>query len=636
MPWDIDVALDGLPRVDRDTLDAYTEPLDVTFADLLGDSNPCFQLSSEMFRLPITPAIPDPTTANSLSGAEHRGTPSAFSMKSGSEAFEWPAARHDLTWGDSDTALQDGNGVWGINVSGAPVAEVYPALEVCSVAEDPLVGVLGTPTPEVHTGSRIPQRPDLGHGLIPDSCPPPSEASQKVPAAPTSKEPDTASNNAPSPGPAAANLKVVQWNPTQVKSPRKRRARGPFTDKKLRQQTGETRRIKACVRCVMQKSRVGDPTLTAGISRCSSANRLQCESDPNAPEGRCVTCRNVSSQKIHTLSCHRYRITECQLYRTGKGPGLEFTSRWPTPRLDNITEWASLERRIIKVMSNVSPSPFELTVGEFVPFPADEAARSWLDGTTKKYKETTPYAIVNMSIAMKNMSRYIQNHMDEMIDYCLRDENDLIKMTYEFARNYVRRAPRCVQRLSPPDERVLLRNYFRLWAAVRRTATLEHIVGCETLDMTPEEDKSFPLHGHVPLPPVLIQQLDMILMAVLEPWRKAVLEDFHKVVVSNKPGNWLTVYLITFMSLHCCAVLTSENHANARKHGLKVCRHSCVLASEPGLANAGGLVAAQICRSQLHPGSPSRSQRIFSLLSLPYSVVQPVCRRLGQGRAYPL
>jgi hypothetical protein len=115
-------------------------------------------------------------------------------------------------------------------------------------------------------------------------------------------------------------------------------------------------------------------------------------------------------------------------------------------------------------------------------------------------------------------------------------------------------------------------NFFRLWFAVRRTATMEHIVGDDKLDMEPETvDRSYPLFGKVALPPVMIQQLDMILtLGILQPLRKKVLDDFQKVVLSNKPSSWLTVYLITFMSLHSCASVSSENFQNARKHGLRV------------------------------------------------------------------
>lgn len=115
-------------------------------------------------------------------------------------------------------------------------------------------------------------------------------------------------------------------------------------------------------------------------------------------------------------------------------------------------------------------------------------------------------------------------------------------------------------------------NFLRLWFAVRRTHTTEHIVGDDTLDMQAETtDKSFPLFGKVPLPPVMIQQLDMILtLGILQPLRKKVLEDLQRLILSNKTSTWMTVYLITFMSLHSCAIISNENYRNARKHGLRV------------------------------------------------------------------
>ena len=92
------------------------------------------------------------------------------------------------------------------------------------------------------------------------------------------------------------------------------------------------------------------------------------------------------------------------------------------------------------------------------------------------------------------------------------------------------------------------------------------------LDMEPETtDKSFPLFGKVPLPPVMIQQLDMILtLGFLQPLRKRHLEELQRIVLANKPKSWMTIYLKTFISLHSCATLTAENYQNARKHGLKV------------------------------------------------------------------
>jgi len=89
--------------------------------------------------------------------------------------------------------------------------------------------------------------------------------------------------------------------------------------------------------------------------------------------------------------------------------------------------------------------------------------------------------------------------------------------------------------------------------------------------MVPEtKDRSCPFFGKVPLPPVMIQQLDMVLtLGILQPLRKRVLEEFQKLVVANKPKSWMTIYLVTFMFLHSCAALSDENWHNARKHGLR-------------------------------------------------------------------
>jgi hypothetical protein len=233
-------------------------------------------------------------------------------------------------------------------------------------------------------------------------------------------------------------------------------------------------------------------------------------------------------------------------------------------RLKDISKWASTEVRNIQIQSDVSPVPLQLSVKKFVPMPRDSLHRSWMDGKTKKFKETTPYAIVNMAAAAEEMNQYINANVFRSMDFFLKGRDEFIVKTYSFAQQYLRRAP-------SEGERALMGNFFRLWFAIRRTATVEHIVGDDKLDMTPESaDPSYPLFGRVPLTPVMIQQLDMILtLKILHPLRKRVLEDFQKLILANKPRSWLTMYLITFMFLHSCAALSAENYLNARQQGLK-------------------------------------------------------------------
>lgn len=324
---------------------------------------------------------------------------------------------------------------------------------------------------------------------------------------------------------------------------RQPRRRGAFQDKQLQEQTSETRKRKACVRCRMQKTR--------------------CLMNPSDPDGVCLTCQAVSKQKIHTLPCLRYKITECTLYRTGKAPGMEFTLRWPVMKLKDISEWAEPEVRSISIKSDMCPVPLNLSVRKFVPTPQDSLHKGWMDGKVKKFKEVTPFAIVNMTAALKDMREHINTHVFECMAAFIDGRDILIQETYAFARKYMT--------IAPEDEQRLLANFFRLWFAIRRTATTEFIVSEDTIDMTPEtKDPSYPLFRKIPLPPVMIHQLDMIItLGLLQPLRKKVLEDFHKIIVSNKPKSWMTIYLITFMFLHRSATLSAENYQNARKHGLR-------------------------------------------------------------------
>ncbi|PGG95439.1 hypothetical protein AJ79_10054, partial [Helicocarpus griseus UAMH5409] len=357
------------------------------------------------------------------------------------------------------------------------------------------------------------------------------------------KESET-SKELPTPSSGEDSFRWVSCEPNQPSSRRRQQRRGPFQNQQLREETGNTRKTKACVRCRMQK--------------------IRCQTNETDPSGVCRTCQTLSKPKVRSLPCLRYKITESTLYRTGKGPGLEFTFRWPEMTLKDITDWASTEVRTIYVKSDVCPAPLKLSVRKFVPIPKDSLHKGWMDGKVKRFKKTTPYAIVNMASAAEAMRAYINAHVFECMNFFLQGRDKLIIETYSFAREHMLRMPE-------GNEKVLMQDFFRLWFAIRRTATTENIIGQDTLDMADEfTGSSYPLFGKAPLPPVMIQQLDMVLtLGILNPLRKKVLKDFQELVRANNPRSWLTMYLLTFMFLHSVAVLSKENFANARKHGLK-------------------------------------------------------------------
>jgi hypothetical protein len=102
-------------------------------------------------------------------------------------------------------------------------------------------------------------------------------------------------------------------------------------------------------------------------------------------------------------------------------------------KLKDITKWADNEIRTIQVQSDVCPVPFGLTVRRFVPIPQDSLKKGWMDGKNKKFKSVTPFAIVNMSAAVKDMKEYIDTNVFECMKYFLRGTDALIQETYDFA-----------------------------------------------------------------------------------------------------------------------------------------------------------------------------------------------------------
>lgn len=84
-------------------------------------------------------------------------------------------------------------------------------------------------------------------------------------------------------------------------------------------------------------------------------------------------------------------------------------------------------------------------------------------------------------------------------------------------------------------------------------------------------DKGSPLYGSIPIPPIMGVQISLILIHDIQtPLRARFLDLLQKLVLANKPGSWLTMYLCTFTMLHNCALITKHDASYARKHGIKV------------------------------------------------------------------
>jgi hypothetical protein len=108
-------------------------------------------------------------------------------------------------------------------------------------------------------------------------------------------------------------------------------------------------------------------------------------------------------------------------------------------KLTDITKWADSEARTISVLSDVCSVPCNLKVCRFVPTPHDSMYIGWMDGRVKKFKETIPFRIVNMSNTINDMKEYIDTHVFEAMEIIPKDADPVIKETYSFARKHMER-----------------------------------------------------------------------------------------------------------------------------------------------------------------------------------------------------
>jgi hypothetical protein len=265
-------------------------------------------------------------------------------------------------------------------------------------------------------------------------------------------------------------------------------------------------------------------------------------------------------------------LTDVKLFKPGQVRGFEWTRRWEDTIIDNITGWASMDTKIVRVTAGYTKHSVQLRVRQFIPQEGDKLERSWVvDGTTKSVR-IPPYAIVDLESARKEYSKHIDESLFDCLSAILRDHDSLVMRTYQLAW-YLATKDASV----PMEEKELLQLALRLWMAVRLTTKSAVIVGDETLGMPCDiMDETSPIHGCIPLPPVMGAQLDLILIHQIQAGlRRELLDKLQKMLQTNKAKTWFTTYLIMFMLLHNIALITQHDASYARKHGIKV-RHEVV------------------------------------------------------------
>ncbi|PNP56239.1 hypothetical protein THARTR1_03764 [Trichoderma harzianum] len=352
----------------------------------------------------------------------------------------------------------------------------------------------------------------------------------------------------------APSLSMKEEDPASSSVPNRRRGQLSPTHRK---QTAETRKMKACTRCRMQKTR--------------------CEVDVKDPSGACVGCKSfskTSKKTIHRMPCYRGKITDVVLFRKG---GLELTKRWNGTEMKDVGERLDREVRTIFITLGICREEVQIEVVPFIPKPGDVTARFWMDGEqgVRKKKDLAHYCLADIHKTAAYFEEYImRNAIPVMWNERAGGDDlpgDILEATYAHG---IRRFQLLRRQPSLPghEERELnlLGHLFILGFAMRHSTGSSWIQGKETLGMRPEKrDETYPLFKRISVPRMILAQFDSITYTrILTKHAKFVLAELEALMSRTQPANFFLVYLCMFVLLREASSTSADRYRHARNnHG---------------------------------------------------------------------
>ena len=125
------------------------------------------------------------------------------------------------------------------------------------------------------------------------------------------------------------------------------------------------------------------------------------------------------------------------------------------------------------------------------------------------------------------------------------------------------------------QERALVINTFRLWiTAINSNREHDIVIDDRFNETLGESAVSRAKQSPGPTAVVrhdLFSQIRVVLrQKLLRPWSKAILSELETMIRSKKKECWFTIYLVSFILLHGCSLLTESDRLLAGQVGLEV------------------------------------------------------------------
>ncbi|KAI8713511.1 Zn(2)-C6 fungal-type domain-containing protein [Fusarium sp. LHS14.1] len=325
-----------------------------------------------------------------------------------------------------------------------------------------------------------------------------------------------------------------------------------------------TRLMGACVRCRMQK--------------------IKCNTDQTRPQGECISCQTVhkeSPRLVRFMPCQRLKIADLVLYRCG---GLNLTKRWKGIQMRDVTDRVDNVPVVIKVSQGLCRKPLVMRVVRFKPRPGDVTCRFWVEWLFGKEvfrkKELAPYCLYDIVSAAEAIERYTVENAVPAFIYTLQkiqkiaDKDQEVDSIYKTDLMALKHYQSLIEKSNKTREEEdireagIMHNLFVLWCAIRHTTGSFYIEGEEKLGMLPElEDTSYPLHGMVSVPRMIVAQFDTLnYVWVLERFRNKLVRDIDWLLLQKDRRWWFTLYLIVFILLRESSLMSLDRYRHAREN----------------------------------------------------------------------
>lgn len=110
-----------------------------------------------------------------------------------------------------------------------------------------------------------------------------------------------------------------------------------------------------------------------------------------------------------------------------------------------------------------------------------------------------------------------------------------------------------------------------MWATARIIEQDWEITGQETLGISGVDDPESPLHGLIPIIPIIDTQMDQIIIQeTLRPLRATLIARLDKMIRAADPAQWFEIYLTVFILLSHFEMAAKHCNNFAREVGKPV------------------------------------------------------------------